>query len=238
MTFLFSQIFPNCMLFLVVDIHTGSRTNNVRAAPRREAWGRLPTLLPMWPTSTLASSFEALRRAHPWDPTLSGQQAAPTFHTMPSCLVGRFSSYFPPNLLREHRYGALHITTKKLWDDTADSLHRQHRCLGMELTVTRTSSAPDNMTAAETCATITRRTLRILAPPSPSPSNERKPALPTGAMDHAIATKWRISGQGGRGSRCWSVPLSPARPNHIDMGPVWLDGGQTGDTSSEHRTSK
>ena len=96
---------------------------------------------------------------------------------------------FETKLLCKPRYGALHITTKIPRDAPADCSHHRHRCLGMESTATRTSSTHDNLPAAETCATSTRHTLRISAPPRPSPYHERKPALQTGAIAHTIATK-------------------------------------------------
>ena len=107
-------------------------TNNVRTARRREAPGRLTTILPVWPTSTCTSSYKALRRAHLEEPTFSGQQAAPTLCLTPSRRVGRLLSGFPPKLLRKPRYGVIHITTKKPWGDPDDCPHHQYCCLGME----------------------------------------------------------------------------------------------------------
>ena len=43
----------------------------------RKAWGHLPTILLVWPTSARNSHSEATQRANPEEPTLSGPQVAP-----------------------------------------------------------------------------------------------------------------------------------------------------------------
>ena len=149
--------------------------NNVQTARCRKAQGRLLALLSVWPTSTCTRSSEALSRAHPEDTTLSRQQADRTFRTTLYCRVGWLSSYLPPKLLRKPRYGALNIVTKTPQGNTVDCLHPWQHCLGMESAITRTSPTPDNLPAAEICATSNRRTLWRSDPPSPSHSHKRKP---------------------------------------------------------------
>ena len=171
--------------------------NDVRTALCREAQGRLSALVPMWPTSTCTSFSEAPQKAHPEDPTLSGHQASPIFRPTPSHRVSRLSSSFLPKLLRSLRYGAIRIITQTPRDDTVDFLRPQRNWLSMELVVTKTNPNPDNLSAAETCDTSTRRTLQRSEPPSPSPSLKRKPALSTGTMAHAITIQRRLSRPGG-----------------------------------------
>ena len=57
---------------------------------------------------------------------------------------------------------------------------------------TRTSQTNNNLQAAEVCASSTRCTFRISAPPSTSLYRERKSELQTGAMSYAIATDQRL----------------------------------------------
>ena len=85
-------------MVIITYMYASVHTNDVQTALLREAWGSLPNLLPLWPTSTLTGSSEALHRANPEDPTLSGQQVSPIFCSMPSYRVGRLSSFFPQKL--------------------------------------------------------------------------------------------------------------------------------------------
>ena len=171
--------------------------NDVRTDRCRESRGRLPTLLPVWPTLNSTSSSEDLWRAQPEDTTLSGQQVAPNLRLKPSRRVGWLLVGFPPKLLRNPRYGAFHIFAKISRDDPAEYTPHWHRGLGMGYEPTRTSSENNNPPAAEDCASSTRYTFRILAPTSTYPHRERKPALQTGAMAYAIATEWRLPQIGG-----------------------------------------
>ena len=112
----------------------------------------------------------------------------------PAILSGRTIVFrvFPTKLLRRLRYGLLPPVTKTPRDNPIDyPLPRQHY-LGMESDATRTPSTHENLPSVETCANSTRITLRRLAYPSSSPSLKQIPALPTGAIAHAIATQRRF----------------------------------------------
>ena len=119
-------------------------------------------------------------------------QVALIFRPTPYHRLGQLSSFPPPKLLSRLRYGAIHIITKTPRYDPINCLHPGQHCISMESSATRTPPTPDNLPAAETCATSTHHTLRRSAPPSPSPSLERKPALSTGAMAYTIAIQRRI----------------------------------------------
>ena len=93
------------------------------------------------------------------------------------------------------------LLRKHLGTISSICLHPRQHFLGMESAATRTPLTPDNIPAAETCATSTRFTLRRSAPPSPPPSFEQKPALSTGAMAHAIEIQQRLSRHRGRRPR-------------------------------------
>ena len=123
--------------------------------------------------------------------------------SVPRHLVGSANCHWvlPQKLLRRLRYGAIHFITQTPRDDLVDCPHPRRHCLGMESAATETPPTHENMTYEETCKTIPRPTLWRLAPTSPPPSFDRKPALPTGAMAHTIATQQRLSRFGRRRPR-------------------------------------
>ena len=73
---------------------------------------------------------------------------APIGCPTPSLRVGRFSSGFPPKLLRRLRYGEILIITKTPRDNPVDCLHPRRHCLGMELTAKRTPPTLNNLPAS------------------------------------------------------------------------------------------
>ena len=87
---------------------------------------------------------------------------APTGCPTPSLRVGRFSSGFPPKLLRRLRYGEILIITKTPRDNPVDCLHPRRHCLGMESTAKRTPPTLNNLPAAP----FRDRRLPLLPPPS------------------------------------------------------------------------
>ena len=98
-----------------------------------------------------------------------------------------FHCIFPQNLLQILRYGMIRHTTQTPRDDPVYCPRHQRHCIGVELAATGFPPTHGSLTYAETCETRPCYTLWRLAPPDTSPSFERKPALPAGAMVHAIS---------------------------------------------------
>ena len=114
--------------------------------------------------------------------------------SVPRHLVRMADCYqvFPKNLLRRLRYGALRPTKKTRRDDPKKITCPRRHCIGVELSATGANMPHKNLPAAENCNTRPRCILRRLAPPAPSTSFKQKPALPTGAMVHAITIQRRL----------------------------------------------
>ena len=125
-------------------------------------------------------------------------------------------------IIRRLRYVAIRFTTQAPRNDPANCPHPRLHWLGVKLDTAGTPPTHNNLPAAETCKTRPHCNLWRLAPPTPPPSFERKPALLTGAMAHVIATwrrlPWQRRIRSIRQDPCvWSphgVKLSSADYNH------------------------
>ena len=107
-----------------------------------------------------------------------------------SChLVGSYNCHwiFPQKLIRRHRYGSLRPVMQTPRDDPVDFPRPYHHCLGVESIATGAPTTHYNLPDTDNCKIRPCFTLRILSHLDPSPSFERKPALPTVTMVHTIA---------------------------------------------------
>ena len=123
--------------------------------------------------------------------------------SVPRHLVGLADCHqvFPQNILRRTRYGEIRLTTQTPRDDPTDCPSPQSHYLDVESYTTGAPPTHNNMPAAETWETRPCCTLRISAPPAPSPFFKLKPELPTGAMVQTIAIQRRLTRLGKKISR-------------------------------------
>ena len=128
---------------------------------------------------------------------------------------------FPSKLLRNNRYGALHLFAKTPRGDPTKFFPRQHCCLGMGQTEKRTHQTNENTPAAEVCASSTRFTFRRSAPPSTSLYSKQKPEPRIDAMAYAIAKEQRLLqfGETQTSPMEYAIATSQRIPQHGGQSP-------------------
>ena len=114
--------------------------------------------------------------------------------SVPRHLVGLadFHQDFPQKLLRTLSYCSIRFIAQTPGGDPVDCPRPRRHCFGVESAGTGAPPTHKNLPSVETCKTIPCCNLWRLAPPAPSPSPERKPALPNDAMVGAIVIQNRF----------------------------------------------